>query len=92
MFICVGTQIIVLECILSRPPQKRKRKPKSEPIKTNKCWYVLKKVGLCTFKEYMEEENIGHGVECDGNVVEKDKMLHEKISELIDEICSSELS
>ncbi|KAM1237874.1 hypothetical protein ACFX2J_038623 [Malus domestica] len=33
----------------------------------------------------MEEENIDHGVECDGNVVEKDKMLHEKISELIDE-------
>ncbi|CAN6569853.1 unnamed protein product [Malus baccata var. baccata] len=33
----------------------------------------------------MEEENIDHDVECDGNVVEKDKMLHEKISELIDE-------
>ncbi|KAM2028017.1 hypothetical protein ACFX1T_020227 [Malus domestica] len=33
----------------------------------------------------MEEENIDHGVECDGNVVEKDKMLHEKILELIDE-------
>ncbi|CAN6545896.1 unnamed protein product [Malus baccata var. baccata] len=48
---------------------------KIRAIKTNKCWYVLKMVGLCTFKEYMEEENIDHGVECDGNV----------ISELIDE-------
>ncbi|KAM1553408.1 hypothetical protein ACFX1Z_006282 [Malus domestica] len=33
----------------------------------------------------MEEKNIDNGVECDGNVVEKEKMLHEKISELIDE-------
>lgn len=36
----------------------------------------------------MEKESIDNGVESDGDVVEKDKMLHEKISELIDEICS----
>ncbi|RXI03314.1 hypothetical protein DVH24_003966 [Malus domestica] len=69
---------------------KEKTETKFRAIKTNKCWSVLKKVGLCTFEEYMEKENIDHGVESDGNVVEKDKMLHEKISELIDEICSSE--
>ncbi|KAM2692106.1 hypothetical protein EV2_006432 [Malus domestica] len=27
----------------------------------------------------MEEKNIDNGVECDGNVVEKDKMLHENM-------------
>ncbi|CAN6560621.1 unnamed protein product [Malus baccata var. baccata] len=71
---------------------KEKTETKFSAIKTNKCWSILKKVGLCTFEEYMEKESIDHGVESDGNMVEKDKMLHEKISELNDEICSNELS
>ncbi|KAB2609542.1 hypothetical protein D8674_042163 [Pyrus ussuriensis x Pyrus communis] len=38
-----------------------------------------------SIEEHMEKENIDQGVESDGNVCGKDKMLDEKISELIDE-------
>ncbi|CAN6694890.1 unnamed protein product [Malus baccata var. baccata] len=57
-------------------------------IKTNKCWSVLKKVGLCTFEEYMEKGSIDHGVESDGNVVEKDKMRNKEKCEIIERLLS----
>ncbi|CAN6694904.1 unnamed protein product [Malus baccata var. baccata] len=67
---------------------KEKTETKFSAIKTNKCWSILEKAGLCTFEEYMEKESIDHGVEFDANMVEKDKMRNKEKCETIEPLLS----